>query len=225
MTDEADVTGVTGETDVTDYEIADSAESWPVLESRVLARGGITAYQEDLVLMVDGSRARRQYTTHHGAVGVVVLDDEDRMLTLRQYRHPVRRLLWELPAGLLDKQGEHPLAAAKRELYEEAHLQAAEWRVLVDYFNSSGTSDEATRIFAARGVAAADGERFALEGEEAGIVTRWVPVSEMVERVLDGRVGTSSLAVAVCALRAALTRPGGWDSLRPADAPWPARPF
>lgn len=210
---------------MTDYEIEDVAESWPVPESRVLAEGGISAYHEDLVRMVDGTEARRQYTTHHGAVGVVVLDDEGRMLTLRQYRHPVRRLLWELPAGLLDKRGEHPLEAAKRELYEEAHLQAAEWRVLVDYFNSSGTSDEATRIFAARGVSAADGEQFAREGEEAGIVAQWIPVADMVERVLDGRVGTSSMVASVCALQVALSRPGGWDSLRPADAPWPARPF
>ena len=210
---------------MSEFEIEDSPESWPVLDSRVLAEGGITAYHEDLVRMVDGTEARRQYTTHHGAVGVVALDDEGRMLTLRQYRHPVRRLLWELPAGLLDKPGEPPLEAARRELYEEAHLQAAEWRVLVDYFNSSGTSDEATRIFVARGISDADGEQFAREGEEAGIVAQWIPVDEMVERVLDGRVGTSSMVAAVSALRVALTRPGGWDALRPADAPWPARPF
>lgn len=210
---------------MTEYEIEDRPESWPVLASRVLAEGGITAYQEDLVRMVDGTEARRQYTTHHGAVAVVVLDERQRMLTLRQYRHPVRRLLWELPAGLLDKPGEHPLEAAKRELYEEAHLQAAEWRVLVDYFNSSGTADEATRVFVARGVSDAEGEQFAREGEEAGIVTSWIPVADMLERVLDGRVGTSSMVASVPALHAALTRPGGWDSLRPADSPWPARPF
>ena len=210
---------------MTEYEIEDRPESWPVLDGKVLAEGGITTYREDLVRMVDGTEARRQYTTHHGAVAVVVLDDTGRMLTLRQYRHPVRRLLWELPAGLLDKPGEHPLEAAKRELYEEAHLQAAEWRVLVDYFNSSGTADEATRVFVARGVAAADGEPFAREGEEAGIVTQWVPVSDMAARVLDGRVGTSSIVASVPALQLALTRPGGWDSLRPADAPWPARPY
>ena len=207
------------------YIVEDTPEQWPVLESRVLAQGGITAYREDLVRMVDGTTARRQYTTHHGAVCVIALDEGGRMLTLRQYRHPVRRLLWELPAGLLDKPGEHPLEAAKRELYEEAHLQAAEWRVLVDYFNSSGTADEATRVFVARGVRPADGEQFARAGEEAGIVQQWMPVQDMVERVLDGRVGTSSMVAAVGALAVALTRPGGFDSLRPADAPWPARPF
>lgn len=210
---------------MTEHEIEDTPESWPVLETKVLAEGAVTVYREDLVRMVDGGRARRQYTTHHGAVAVVALDEHDRMLTLRQYRHPVRRLLWELPAGLLDKPGEHPLEAAKRELYEEAHLEAAEWRVLVDYFNSAGTADEATRVFAARGVREADGEHFAREAEEAGIVAEWMPVADMLERVLDGRVGTSSIVAGVLALRAALDRPDGWESLRPADAPWPARPF
>jgi ADP-ribose pyrophosphatase len=211
---------------MTEYdEIEDRPESWPVLEDRVLAEGGITTYREDVVRMVDGTVARRQYTTHHGAVAVVVLDDEGRMLTLRQYRHPVRRLLWELPAGLLDKPGEPPLEAAKRELYEEAGLKAAEWRVLVDYFNSSGTADEATRVFTARGVAPADGEPYVRDGEEAGIILRWVPVEEMLARVLAGKVGTSSMVASVPSLHAALTRPGGWESLRPADSPWPARPF
>lgn len=210
---------------MTEYEIEDTPESWPVLESRVLAEGAITTYREDLVRMVDDTESRRQYTTHHGAVAVLALDDTGRMLTLRQYRHPVRRLMWELPAGLLDKPGEHPLDAAKRELYEETHLQAADWRVLVDYYASPGSSDEATRVFVARGVSEADGKPFDREAEEAGIVVAWIPVPDMAERVLDGRVGTSSMVAAVNALQVAVTRPGGLDSLRPADAPWPARPF
>jgi 8-oxo-dGTP pyrophosphatase MutT (NUDIX family) len=208
---------------MTQYEIEDRPDSWPVLEDRVLAEGAIAAFREDLVRMIDGTEARRQYTTHHGAVAVAVLDDEGRLLTLRQYRHPVRRLLWELPAGLLDKPGEPPLEAAKRELYEEAGLQAAEWRVLVDYLNSPGVSDEATRVFAARGVSVSDGEPFAREGEEAGIVAQWVPLGDLLERVFDGRIHNVSVVAAVPALHAALARPGGWDGLRPADSPWPGR--
>ncbi len=208
-----------------EFEFEDSPEHWPVLESRVLAQGGIAAFREDLVQMVDGTKARRQYTTHHGAVAVIALDDAGRMLTLRQYRHPVRLQMWELPAGLLDHPGEHPLAAAKRELFEEAYLVADDWRVLVDYRNSAGTSDEASRVFVARGVREATGERFVREAEEAGIVTAWVALPEMFEHVLAGEVTTSSIAVGVSALSAALARPGGIDALRPGDAPWPARPF
>jgi ADP-ribose pyrophosphatase len=207
------------------FEFEDSPEHWPVLESRVLAEGGIATFREDLVRMVDGTKARRQYTVHHGAVCVIALDESDRMLTLRQYRHPVRRLMWELPAGLLDHPGEHPLEAAKRELFEEAYLVAEDWRVLVDYFNSAGTSDEATRVFVARGVREATGERFVRTAEEAGIEARWVPVAQMLTQVLDGKVATSSMVVAVTALTSALARPGGLAALRPADAPWSARPF
>ncbi|MBR7837989.1 NUDIX hydrolase [Actinospica durhamensis] len=207
------------------YSFEDYPEHWPVLESRVLAEGGITAFREDLVRMVDGTKARRQYTTHHGAVAVIALDDQDRMLTLRQYRHPVRLLMWELPAGLLDQPGEHPLEAAKRELFEEAYLVADDWRVLADYRNSAGTSDEASRVFVARGVREATGERFVREAEEAGIVAQWVPLAEMFEHVLAGEITTSSIVVGVSALTAALARPGGIDALRPADAPWSARPF
>ncbi|WP_034264221.1 NUDIX domain-containing protein [Actinospica robiniae] len=207
------------------YEFEDIPEHWPVLESRVLAEGGITDYREDLVRMVDGTKGRRQYTTHHGAVAVLALDEQDRMLTLRQYRHPVRLLMWELPAGLLDQPGEHPREAAERELFEEAYLVADDWRVLVDYRNSTGTSDEATRVFLAHGVREATGERYARTAEEAGIVAQWVPVSEMLGQVLAGRIGTSSIVAAVCALTAARAQPGGIDALRPADAPWPARPF
>jgi ADP-ribose pyrophosphatase len=208
-----------------DYQIADSPEEWPVESSEELARGGIASFRRDRVRMIDGTVANREYMVHPGAVGVVVLDDSDRVLTLRQYRHPVRRLLWELPAGLLDKPGEHPLEAARRELYEEAHLKAGNWRVLADYFNTAGSSDEAMRLFLARDISDADGEQYAREGEEAGLVAAWVDRGVLVEAVLAGRVGTGSIVVGALALNAALARPGGLDALRPADAPWPARPF
>jgi 8-oxo-dGTP pyrophosphatase MutT (NUDIX family) len=208
-----------------DPQIADTPEEWPVESSEELARGGITSYRRDRVRMIDGTVGNREYVVHPGAVGVLALDDADRVLTLRQYRHPVRRQLWELPAGLLDKPGEHPLEAAKRELYEEAHLKADRWRVLADYFNTAGSSDEALRLFLARGISDADGEQYAREGEEAGLVAAWVDRGELVEAVLAGRVGTGSIVVGALALNAALAQPGGLDALRPGDAPWSARPF
>lgn len=89
---------------------------------------------------------------HPGAVGIVALDDAGRVFLVRQYRHPTRRHLWELPAGLLDVAGEPPLTAAHRELAEEAGLRARDWLVLVDALNSPGMSDEAIRLFLARGI-------------------------------------------------------------------------
>ncbi|MBV9486653.1 MAG: NUDIX hydrolase, partial [Frankiaceae bacterium] len=88
----------------------------------------------DKVAMPGASLATRDVVVHPGAVGIIALDIGGRVLLLRQYRHPVKRFLWEPPAGLLDEAGEDPLAAAKRELYEEAHLQAARWDVLLDVF-------------------------------------------------------------------------------------------
>lgn len=208
-----------------EYEPRDTAQQWPVETSAVLAEGHVTTYVRDHVRMNDGTSADREYTVHPGAVAVLVLDDEDRVLTLRQYRHPVRRIMCELPAGLLDKPGEPPLAAAQRELYEEAHLEAAQWRVLVDYYCSPGNSTEAIRVFLARGAVESEQERFVGEGEEAGLVTAWVARTDLVEALLAGRVGNASVTAGVLALTAALAQPEGLDSLRPADAPWPARPF
>jgi 8-oxo-dGDP phosphatase len=208
-----------------EYELRDAPEQWPVESSGVLAEGHVTTYVSERVRMIDGTSAEREYIVHPGAVAVLVLDDEDRVLTVRQYRHPVRRIMWELPAGLLDKPGEPPLIAAQRELYEEAHLAAAEWRVLVDYFCSAGSSSEAIRVYLARGAVEAKAERFTASGEEAGIVTTWVPRTELVAALLAGRIGNASVTTGVLALTAALGHPDGLDSLRASDAPWAARPF
>jgi|GEM_PF-178951 len=85
-----------------------------------------------------------------GAVAVAVLNDSNELLMLNQYRHPVRMNLWEVPAGLLDIDGEDPLVAAQRELAEEADLQADTWNALTDYFSSPGATSEAGRVYLAR---------------------------------------------------------------------------
>ncbi|MCA5893434.1 NUDIX hydrolase [Isoptericola sp. NEAU-Y5] len=164
----------------------------------------------------------REYVDHPGAVAVVVLDDDDRVLLLRQYRHPVRSSLWEVPAGLLDVDGEPAVGAAARELAEEADLTAEVWAVLADYATTPGASNEAVRVFLARGLAEVPGdERHTRTGEEAGMVPVWVPLDEAVGLVLDGSLHNPSTVVGV--LAAAASRTQGWASLRPADAPWPHR--
>ncbi|MFF5446533.1 NUDIX domain-containing protein [Streptomyces sp. NPDC012888] len=205
-------------------EIRDTAETWEVISSERPFQGAKTAVDSEEVRMPDGSVARRDYQVHPGSVCVLALDEQDRVLVLRQYRHPVRHRLWELPAGLLDVPGENPLHAAQRELYEEAHVEAADWRVLVDFFNSPGGSDEAVRIFLARGLADAQGERYEGEGEEADMEVRRVPLEDLVRGVLDGELGNAALVAGVLALHAARGT-GGVEGLRPAEAPWPARPY
>ncbi|ANH90843.1 NUDIX domain-containing protein [Streptomyces sp. NPDC057197] len=204
--------------------IKDTPEEWEVRGSRTPFTGAKTSMRTDEVVMPDGSVSARDYQVHPGSVAVLALDGQDRVLVIRQYRHPVRQRLWEIPAGLLDVPGENPLHAAQRELYEEAHVKAEDWRVLTDVYTTPGGCDEAVRIFLARELSEAEGERFAAEHEETDMELDRVPVGDLVRGVLAGELHNNCLVVGVLALVAA--RQGeGLDALRPALAPWPARPF
>jgi ADP-ribose pyrophosphatase len=171
----------------------------------------------------DATTVRREYLEHPGAVSVLAMDAQERVLLLRQYRHPARHELWELPAGLLDLDGEEPVHAAARELWEEVDLRAGRYDLLVDFLNSPGGSDEAQRVFLARDVEEVQPQdRFARSEEEAGIITAWVPLEEAVADVLAGKIQNPGAAIAVLAADAA--RRAGWSTLRPAGSPWPMHP-
>ncbi|MGA4842844.1 NUDIX domain-containing protein [Streptomyces sp. G45] len=204
--------------------IKDTAEEWQVTATATPFVGNKTSVRTDDVVMPDGSVSRRDYQVHPGSVAVLALDDDGRVVLVRQYRHPVRHKLWEIPAGLLDVPGENPLHAAQRELYEEAHIKAEDWRVLTDVYTTPGGCDEAVRIFLARDLAEAEGERFEVEEEEADMEIARVPLDDLVRGVLAGELHNNCLVVGVLSLTAAL-RGEGLDALRPAEAPWPARPF
>jgi ADP-ribose pyrophosphatase len=201
-------------------ELADVFALRQISDDETVHKGLIWDVVRDTVDL-GATSVRREYLRHPGAVTVLALDDQDRVLFLRQYRHPVRMQLWELPAGLLDVEGEPPLLAAKRELAEEADLVAARWDVLIDWFNSPGGSDEALRCYLARDVrpAAASFER---QDEELDMPLLWVPLEEARDAVLDGRVHNPGAVVGVLAALAA--RDLGWSTLRPADAEWPEHP-
>jgi ADP-ribose pyrophosphatase len=170
---------------------------------------------------LDGDQITREFMDHTGAVAILALDERDRVLLIKQYRHAVRHREWELPAGLLDISGESALVAAKRELAEEADLVAEDWALLTDFASSPGGSNEMLRVFLARGVSAA-AETFARTEEEAGIEVRWVALDEVVDAVLARDVQNSILVIAV--LTAAAGRDRGWRNLGAADAPWPRHP-
>ncbi|MGW0537718.1 NUDIX domain-containing protein [Streptomyces sp. NPDC003032] len=204
--------------------IKDTAEEWQVTATETPFVGNKTSVRTDDVVMPDGSVVHRDYQVHPGSVAVLALDGEGRVLVIRQYRHPVRQKLWEIPAGLLDVPGENPLHAAQRELYEEAHVKAEDWRVLTDVYTTPGGCDEAVRVFLARDLAEAEGERFEVFEEEADMELTRVPLDELVRGVLAGELHNNCLVVGVLSLYAAL-KGDGVDALRPAEAPWPARPF
>ncbi|MDQ0962842.1 MULTISPECIES: NUDIX hydrolase [unclassified Streptomyces] len=204
--------------------IKDTPEAWEIRATTTPFTGAKTSVRTDEVVMPDGSVVRRDYQVHPGSVAVLAVDDEGRVLLIKQYRHPVRHKLWEIPAGLLDVPGENPLHAAQRELYEEAHVKAEDWRVLTDVYTTPGGCDESVRIFLARNLSEAQGRRFEVEDEEADMEHARVPVAELVRAVLAGDVHNTCLVVGVLSLVAA-ENGDGLDALRPAEAPWPARPF
>lgn len=205
-----------------EHPVVDALAPRPVVETTVVHEGRVFDLRSDVVDLGDGGRVTREYLDHPGAVAIVALDADERVLLLRQYRHPVRRELWEVPAGLLDVVGEDGRVAAARELAEEADLRASRWDVLVDYFTTPGGSNEALRVFLARDLSPVpDDERFEREAEELDMELRWVPLDDAVAAVLGGALHNPSAVVGI--LAAATSRAGGWTSLRPADAPWPER--
>ncbi len=201
--------------------IVDEPLTRPILSSETVLRGHKWDIRIDRVDF-GPAVAERDIMVHPGAVGVIALDDDDRVLLIRQYRHPVGMALFEPPAGLLDVSGEEPLATAKRELVEESGFTAGRWHTLVDYLNSPGGSSEAIRVFLARDVAPADGGReHTGEAEEAHLPRVWVDLDEARDLVLSGALGNSLAVLGI--LAAWVSRAGGWTSLRPPDAPWEVR--
>ena len=191
-----------------------------VTESSRVFDGRVWGVRRESFELADQS-ITREFLDHTGAVAVLALDEWGRALLIKQYRHPARVREWELPAGLLDTAGESPLAAAQRELAEEADVAATNWSVLSDFMTSPGGSNEAVRVYLARGISATSAI-FTRTEEEAEIVTRWIPLDDIVQAVLARRVQNSILVVAALSAAASLAR--GWRSLGDADAPWPRHP-
>ncbi|MFF3854461.1 NUDIX domain-containing protein [Micromonospora sp. NPDC002575] len=182
--------------------------------------GRIFSVVTDEVTMPGGGSAARDYVRHVGAVAVVALDDAGQVVLIRQYRHPVGRHLWELPAGLMDVSGEDLAAAAARELAEEADLTAGTIDVLVDLHSSPGFSDEVVRVFLARDLADVPaGQRHDRSEEEADLQVVRVDLDEAVRMVLAGEITNASAVAGV--LAAARARDVGWSALRRPDAPLP----
>lgn len=199
--------------------LADAADAWPVTKQDTLVSGSVVRVRRDTVRMPDGASADREVVEHPGAVAVVALDEAGQVLLIRQYRHPVGRLLWEIPAGLRDVAGEPLLATARRELLEEAGYLAARWQVLADFFSSPGISSERLRVFLARDLKRVpDAERgYVPDHEEAHLLVEWAPLEAVVSGFLAGDLHNGVLAVGVLAAFAA--RQSGFAALRDVEAP------
>jgi ADP-ribose pyrophosphatase len=187
-------------------------------DSETLYVGNIFALRADEVRMPGGNTARREVVEHYGAVAVLAIDDDDNIVMVYQYRHPVGRRLWELPAGLLDMGGEAPHLTAARELEEEAGLSARDWRVLVDLVSSPGFSDESVRVYLATGLSNVG--RPDAHDEEADLIVRWFALDDAVQMVLRGEIVNT---IAVSGILAAHAARADFDTLRSVTAPWDDR--
>lgn len=189
------------------YEVQ---ESEPVYEGRVIS------LRRDTVAMPGGGTSVREVVAHPGAVVVVALDDDDRVVLLRQYRHPVGAHLWELPAGLRDADGEPPLETGKRELAEEAELAADRWSLLTTTYSSPGFCNELVLVYLAEGLRPVPRpEGFVVEHEELDMTVERVPLADAVQRIYDGDIRNAS---AVIGLLAAAHLRTSSPRLRPVDA-------
>jgi ADP-ribose pyrophosphatase len=196
--------------------VADRPAAFPVTSSEVVFRGRVWDIMSDAVRLPWGDTIRREYMRHPGAAAVIALDDADRVLLQRQYRHPARAELWEPPAGLLDVADEPPAATAKRELWEEADLEASDWRRLLTFYSTPGGTSEVIHIFLARGLTRVPpGRRFARQDEEAALVPAWLALDEAVGLVMAGALRSPTAVVGLLAAAQARSAPGGWDALPP----------
>jgi ADP-ribose pyrophosphatase len=200
-------------------DIRDETGSWPVRQSSVVASGRIVTVRADCVELPDGQLMSREVVEHPGAVAVLALDHEDRVLMIRQYRHPAAAMLWEIPAGLRDVAGEPLVDTARRELLEESGYRAATWHVLADYLSSPGITTERLRVFLARDltlVPAAERE-YVPEQEEAYLTVAWVPLAEAVRGILAGDLHNGVAIVGILSGYAA--REDGFRALRQVGEP------
>ena len=191
--------------------LADEPAHYAVTGREVIGAGRLLTLVRETFTYGDVELGR-EFIEHPGAVAVLAIDDDDQVLLIRQYRHPLRAREWEIPAGLLDMPDEPRLRAAQRELVEETGMAAAEWHQLVDLAASPGGSTEIVTIFLARGLVEVASD-YVRDGEEADIEARWVPIDDVAHAASAGRLRNGILIAGVFAALAA--RASGWRSLRP----------
>jgi 8-oxo-dGTP pyrophosphatase MutT (NUDIX family) len=175
-----------------------------VVASDLVYRGAVWDVRSDTVRYGDDEMTR-QYVEHPGAAAVVALDDDNRVVLIQQYRQPIKARDWEIPAGLLDVAGEPPLEAAKRELTEEVDLTAERWQHLVSIHTTPGGNDEVVHLFLARGLSTVV-TGYEREHEESDMRVERVPLADVIDGVLAGRLRNGILATGVLAAAEVLRR-------------------
>lgn len=190
-----------------DGGVADSDHAWTVARSEPIYDSPYISLRSDTIVDPSGEQHPRAVVSPNGAVAVVTVDDDDRLLLVEQYRHAQGRRLLELPAGTLDVDGEDALDAAKRELAEEADVVASSWSPLLELAMTPGHSTERIQVFLATGLSAvADADRTVREAEEADMIQWWLPFDDAVDAVLQGRISDAKTVAAILAAQVSRSR-------------------
>lgn len=148
---------------------------------------------KDTVALPNGNPATREVIRHVGAVGVIPVTEDGKVIIERQFRYPLNRVITEIPAGKLDSFTEDRLSAAKRELEEETGYTAEEWIPMGDYYPTPAYCDERITLYLARGLNR--GQRHLDEDEFLNFEA--VPLADLVEDVMSGRITDGKTQVAV----------------------------
>ncbi|WP_298874196.1 NUDIX hydrolase [uncultured Microbacterium sp.] len=185
-------------------QLRDEPVDLEVVSTEVVYEGAVWDVRSDTVRYGDGEMTR-QYVEHPGAAAVVAIDDDERVVLIQQYRHPIKERDWEIPAGLLDVAGEPPLETAKRELTEEVDLEADRWQHLLSMRTTPGGNDEIVHLFLARGLRAVETD-YEREHEESDMRVERVALAEVIDGVIAGRLRNGILAVGALAAAEVLRR-------------------
>ncbi|BAJ75144.1 NTP pyrophosphohydrolase including oxidative damage repair enzyme [Microbacterium testaceum StLB037] len=185
-------------------ELRDERVDLEILSTDLVYEGAVWNVRSDTVRYGDGEMTR-QYVEHPGAAAVVAIDDDERVVLIQQYRHPIKERDWEIPAGLLDVAGEPPLETAKRELTEEVDLEADRWQHLISMHTTPGGNDEVVHVFLARGLRSVETD-YEREHEESDMRVERVPLADVIDGVLAGRLRNGILATGALAAAEVLRR-------------------
>jgi 8-oxo-dGDP phosphatase len=172
-------------------------DSYGVEDSELRYDGRLSRVRMDQVRMPDGDVQPREIVEHPDAVAVVPIDDDGRVVLIRHYRHALGRRMLEIPAGILDVDGEAPEGAARRELAEEVGLEAVRWTKLVHFANSAGWSTECTTVYLATGLSEITDPGFTPTAEEADLEVLRVPFAEALASAQRGDLDDAKTLIGI----------------------------
>lgn len=166
------------------------------ISSEVIYEGRILTLRKDKVKLPDDNTSFREVVEHPGAVGVVAINHKNEVLMVCQYRKPVEEMLWEIPAGKLDK-NENSLVCAKRELEEETGYKANQWEKIFSFYSTPGFSNEKMHLYACRDLV----EGHVHPDDDEFVEAQWFSYEVLMEKIQQGELRDGKTIVGLLAVK------------------------